>query len=318
MTEAEFRIARAVFLKSDELDARFMPVLRSVVVSLVKFGNLPEWYSPTGSWGEESVDEIMADWTADRLVGTGQLRRILHEAGSLGSFKRIGEEAVRRNLIDRLERSQARNIYARVRKMLTIADEFENFAGDHWRLTESGSNAWQGSDRDLLSVAWGLGEFTTITYREDAKKLSPLLEAPELKRYLVGLLSTSKSALSLSEIIETISSRFDLGAIETTELVERDVVDPEPSPHDQVLESRDLERDVAFVLGELSARQREVLRCQLDGATTREVAPKLGISTGTVSAEQSAIAAILARMSDPDGENRGELLNALRDALFKS
>lgn len=317
MNEAEYRVARVAYLTNGEIDEALYATLNSVVTAIVRFGNLRPEYSPTGQWNDEAAQEIFADWQSDRLIGTGQLARILQEAATLDAMRRIASEAVRRNLIDNLERSQARNIYTRIRKLLEGDETFEDVGGDCWRIAGSAATVWQRTPRELLGYAWSLGEFETIVYRPDAKKLSPLLEASELKRFVVGLLKRTNCAIRASDIVETLSARFGLGGVELEEL-DDDVADVmAPRPDESIAEKPDFDRAARFAIAELTERQQIVLGHQLSGATNREIAKECGISVGTVNAEQQTIAKALARNGSLDQDGRANLLNAVRDVLFE-
>jgi DNA-directed RNA polymerase specialized sigma24 family protein len=88
-----------------------------------------------------------------------------------------------------------------------------------------------------------------------------------------------------------------------------------PGP-DDVIEAVAAKQLAVAVLAELTPRQVEVLSGQLQGMSVRAIAGELSVSVGTVAAEQGVIAAVLSRLSDPDGDSRRELLNALGNLLF--
>ncbi len=313
MTEDAYRRARAEFLRCGEVDPDLLRLLRRAVSRLIRFGGLPPIYSPTGRWDQEAEREVLADWLAGSLLGSGQLAALLHQAAVPRSFLRLGELYLRRQLINRLSRRQATNLYPRVRSLLEGDPAFEaaEYPG-YWRLVGGPTTPWRGSEVELVAAAWRLGDFQTIRYREDAKKLSPLLERSELARFLSGLLGEAKAALTLDQIMRTLVARFDLGDPAEVELGEaentRDDFD--------VVEQIAADAAARAAVAELSARQVEVLRRQLDDLTVREIAVELRVSVGTVSAEQRVIAETLGRLSSEQQNDRGELLNALRDLLF--
>lgn len=322
MTSSEYEDARRAFLGTGELDPSLLVLLQRTVARLIRYGGLPPHYSPTRHWDHDAEQEVLADWLAARLIGTGQLTAILHEAATPGSFMRIGELFLRRHLIGRLERSQATNLFARVRQLLEDDPELivlvpatrDQDAG--WGLAEwrhVGRPHWSGADRDLASAAWGLGEFTTIQYRNDARKLSPLLEHDELRRFVTGLLAALDATLTPADLTRALVLRFDLGSVVVDEL--DDEAATVPARDDVVGQVAAAELAVA-VLAELTRRQVDVLRGWLANQPVREIASELRVAAGTVHSDQRAITATLRRVCDPDGASHAALLNGLRDALF--
>ncbi len=321
MTDAEFRQARLKFLRQGDPPRELLVLLRHVVRRLVRFGGLPPMYSPSGRWDAEgeAEDEVFADWLTARLV-TGQLAALMHQSGNVAAFSRAAEVYLRRHLINRLERNYASNLYGRLRELLREAEEFGVLIASRreqdavWKLAEQGDiGPWQESEDRLLALAWGLGEFETIRYREDAKKLSPVLERDELHRFVAGLLDVAGAGLTLTQLVRVLVLRFDLEAA-TVDALEGEAEDI-PTAQD-VVDDVNAGQLALAVLAELTDRQADVLREWLRRLPVREVAAALQISSGTVSSEQSSIGAILSRVSDPDGDSRAKLLNALRDLLF--
>jgi hypothetical protein len=314
VNQRAYEQARQAFLETGDIDPSLLALLRRVVARLVRFGGLPPIYSPTGQWDAEAEADVLGDWITYRLLGSNQLAAMLHQAATPGSFARLGELYLRRHLINRLARNQASNLYGRVRDLLAEDDFEPAAAADHFQLAGHPAEPWLGTDQQLLGVAWRLGHFEVVRYRDDAKKLSPVLETPDLRRFVVGLLAETGAALTLAHVVRALVMRFDLQSPGTTPL--EDVVELVPGSTD-VVEEVSATRAARVVLAELSARQVAILRCSLDDMTVRETAAEVAASVGTVSAEQRSIAAVLAQISDEQGASRGRLLNALRDSLFK-
>ena len=322
MNDNEFRGARRTFLGEGRVTFELLTELRAVVHRLVVFGNLPPMYSPTGKWDEDAQEEIFAEWTEARLIGTGQLAALMHQTGTANSFARLAELYLRRHLINRVDRNHATNLFGRLRTLL--AEETDIFmilvpSGREqdvvWTLV--GENAAEapyndGDDR-LLSLAWGLGEFETVRFREDARKLSHVLERDELIRFVTGLMEAARGGLTLTQIVPVIVLRFDLEPVQSESLGEEA---HEVAAPDDVIEDVAAQQLAVAALAELSTRQADILRLQLGNASVRDIADEIHASIGTVSAEQRRIGAVLSRLSDPDRESRGLLLNALRDLLF--
>jgi hypothetical protein len=321
VTDSDFRQARLAFLADGRVSEPLVILLRSVVRRMVAFGSLPPMYSPTGKWDEDAEDEVFADWVAARLVGTGQLAALMHQAGTARSFVRLAELYLRRHLINRLERSHATNLFGRLRALLPEEEDlFRVVAASEreqdvvWGLaSQEAVRLWGGSEERLMSLAWALGEFETVRYREDARKLSPVLERDELLRFVTGLMEAAAAGLTLAQIVRVIVRRFDLEPATIEGLGDEATAIPAA---DNVIEQVEAAQLSVAALAELSGREVDVLRCQLLGLSVRDIAEQLGLSTGTVSNEQRVIGSVLSRLSDPDGQSRMELLNALRDLLF--
>src|SRR5205823_1261667 len=111
------------------------------------------------------------------------------------------------------------NLYWRLVRLLEDDEEFRLFrnaerAQDRWWSVGADSAEWSGDERALVATAWALGDFTIIRYRADAKKLSPLLDADELKRFVVGLLGRAQAALTPTLLMRALEQRFDLGTVD--------------------------------------------------------------------------------------------------------
>lgn len=309
MTDAEYAAARSAVLAGGDPSEALLNDCRRRVALLVHHAALPVHYSPYGVWNQEAIDEIYADWVAVRLVERGQLRAMLQRAPVLRVFRRMAETSVRQHLIDGLKRSQAANLYERVLALL----QTEQFAGSGsgtgrlWRLVEGPVEPFDGDERRLLGVAWSLGEFRVIRYDVEARKLSPLLDADELKRFVVGMLQAG--AMTAAAIVNALRLRFGLeedqphGELDDA-LHAAGGPDPQAAPIITEL--------VTATLAELTERQAKVLMAA-EEVPVRELAGQLGCSTGTISHERSRIADILARL----GADAPAVLNQVLETLFK-
>lgn len=313
-----YQRARMRFLQSGEVEPDLLELLRLAASRLIRFGGLPAIYSPTGRWDHDAEDAALSDWFARRLLGEKpQLPALLHQAATPESFARLGELYLRRHLINRLARNYASNLYPRVRAMLTDhADFAPSETEGFFKLAGTSPAPFDGEETELLRAAWRLGDFDVIQYREDARKLSPVLETLELHRFTRGLLEECGCALSLRHVMRALVLRFDLepAGLEPLGDFEEMLGSPEPP----AIEVVSAQRAATAALVELSQRQVAVLKRQLGGATVREIAPELAVSVGTVHAEQRQIATILGRVADSEGASRGLMLNGLRDLLFSS
>jgi len=304
--------------REGQLEPDLVEELRSIVGRLVHLRLLPPVYAPYGQWNDEAADEIFSSWYETRLFGRGHLQLLLDRAASVGAFRRLAEQSLRQHLSNERDRSQAQNLYARVVNLLE-SDRFE-LARDAarrqdrwWRLPDSVVGEWAKDDRALLAEAWALGSFSIIRYRADAKKLSPLLDAEELERFVVGLMTRAEAALTATLLMRALEQRFDLGQVVLGELDEHAIEAAERSDAADELGLRETAR---AVLAQLTARQIEVLRLSDDEDQTIEsIATALACSVGTVANERTRIAGAITRFSEND-EERETLLKIVSDLLY--
>jgi len=283
---------------------------RRSVGLLVSNAGLPAHYSPYGVWNREAVDEVFSDWIAVRAVGRGQLRAILQRAPALKVFRRMVETSVRQHLIDGLKPSQAANLYERTVELLSSGDFGSRGSGTGklWHLADGPFDPFDGDDRQLLAVAWSLGAFEVIRYDLEARKLSPLLSADDLERFVVGMLSAG--SMTAATVVRAVKLRFALdddqpsGDLEDALHV---IAAPEPQSAPVIAEL------VTATLAELSQRQARVLMGTSKEVPGRELAARLGCSTGTISNELRQIREILTRL----GADAPYVLKEVLDRLFQ-
>jgi DNA-binding NarL/FixJ family response regulator len=147
-----------------------------------------------------------------------------------------------------------------------------------------------------------------IRYQADARKLSPLLDAQELERFISGILGFG--AMSASTVMRALRMRFAIDEEDAPD----DALDPEASSHrNQPVFEVEVDDLVTATLAELTQRQAEILMGMDHGLSGSELAEKLGCSTGTVSHERRKIEDVLARL----GTDAAPVLKRLLDALFK-
>jgi DNA-binding CsgD family transcriptional regulator len=310
MTPEQYTRERAEVLRGAEPSTKlFADCLRTVRL-MIRTAGLPSIYSPLGVWSEEAVEETFADFTAERLLGRGQLLAMLQRAPVQPVFRRMLETALRQHLIDRLQRSQSANLYVRVNQLLGDGGRYDSNGsgpGRLWQLSGGTATPFTGADRALDALAWSLGEFKIIRYKPDAKKLSPLLDTDELTRFLNGLLAAN--AMDIATICRALKLRFVLDDPTETEPLEPEIhADGIGADPLQTI----LQREIATAaLAELTERQLQVLIGAERRKSTRELALRLDCSTGTVSHERGQIAAVLARLGGDEPAVLKEILDAL-------
>jgi DNA-binding CsgD family transcriptional regulator len=320
MTANRLRMLRRLYRERNEIPPDLLQELRGHVQRLVYRRLLPPIYAPHGQWNEEAVDEVLQGWMEVRLVGNGQLQKLLDEAATPAAFAWLAETSLRHYLLDSKERSQAGNLFGRLVKLLD-----ENEDGDFILVADarrSQDRAWglshwkspgsfDGSDDKLASEAFALGDFNVIRYKATAKKLSPVLDHLELARFVKGLLGRVGAALTVAQMMVAIVRRFDLGEPVFTEFEE--VSDELSVPADEQLELK--ETALALVV-ELTERQLEILIWTERGETIKALAKRLNCSAGTIFNDQREIGRKIDRFCVNDQE-RLLLLNKVLDLAFE-
>jgi DNA-binding CsgD family transcriptional regulator len=310
MTPEEYTRARAEVLAGADPSPELLADCLQTARLMIRTSGLPAHYSPLGVWSEEAIEEAFADFTAERLLGRGQLLAMLQRAPVRPVFRRMLETALRQDLIDRLERSQSANLYVRINQLLADAERYTSSGsgpGQLWQLRDGTAVPFTGDDRGLAALAWSLGEFTIIRYKRDARKLSPLLDSDELARFLDGLLAAN--AMDIATICRAPKLRFALDDPAQAEPLPPDIAaDAIGADPQQALMQRET---ATAALAELTERQLQVLLGAERGESTRELAVRLHCSTGTISHERGRIAEVLARLGGDAPGVLKEILDAL-------
>lgn len=321
MNEAEYRRARSTFLRDGVLRAELYEELAGVAQRMVRRRLLPPVYAPYGQWDHEATEEVAQGWITHRLVGAGLLRALLARAPELYIFRAHAERSLRQFLLNERERSQAQNLFARIRSLLDEDPRFRCFIvsqrpQDRWY----GLDAWDrpiafdGDPRKLKAAAWSVGELVVIRYRADARKLSPVLDAAELNRFVLTVLTAVGSLLTPRHLLDALATRV---ALEDTQILAYEDAGPEAAEDPRFDERIGLRELAAAALAELTRRQADVLLGTADGRTLEDMAADLDCSRATVLNEQRRAGQALTRLSGDD-ENREVLLNAVVDLLYES
>lgn len=320
MNPQEYAEQRSRYRADGDLQQPLYDELARVVQSLVRNGRLPALFSPSGSWDHAAEEDVLQGWLEKRLHGKGQLRNLLDRAPTLAAFRRLAERNLRQYLSGERERSESQNLYHRVAALLREDTEtFRRFRearraqDEWWGLAQWESpGEFSGDTRTLLSAAWALGDFVVVRYRAEAKKLSPVLAADELKRFVQGLLEALERLLTLGFMMEALRERFGLDQPEPLALETDWAAAPERTDAPILLEEGAL-----ALIYELTARQAAVLLATVqDEETGEQMAARLECSPATVINEQRQIGRIAARFATTD-EERAELLQKAADLLYQ-
>jgi hypothetical protein len=318
VTDERLRQLRQLHRRDRAIPPDLYDLLRDVAGKFVGLRLLPPPYAPYGRWDAEAVDEILQAWLTDRLLGRGHLQRMLDQAASAPALKAMLERSLRQHLIAQKSRSQLGNTYRRALKILESDSDFAIYSDSaqrhqvYWGLaTWSAPPLYAGDEPMLLAHAWSLGEFKTVRYRNDAKKLPPVLPGEELKRFITGLLVAVAECLTLSQVMRVMERRFDLGEIAIEELSGDEGATIAKDAADELA----LEEVAIYLLAELTPRQADVISGRGTEMSLEELAETLKCSPATIFNEEKRINALISREADNPEEAR-ELLKMIADLLY--
>lgn len=319
ITEKDLHRARLEFRATGDTTEPLFRELADIARALVKYGRLPASYSPYGKWDEEARIEILQAWIADKLLRGGGLGSLLDRADTVSGFRRMAEVSLRQFVLNQRQRSQAQNLYWRTDQILNEDERFvilqkASRAQDAvWTLSGHEHDIFGGDDRQLLAIAWSLGDFELIRYKASADKLSPLLSSGDLERFIAGMLHAG-GAMKLSQLAKALELRFDLGptAHESFQAEHPPVV----ASQDSIADDQALRESALTVVADLTARQVAVLLGRRAEETWDALAEELGCSPATIANEERRIAATVERHSENEHEKQ-QLLRITGDLLYE-
>jgi hypothetical protein len=185
-------------------------------------------YSDAAVWNKEAFEDARNDWLEVRLIGRGDLAKMLKQASSVGQLRATLTTSFGQFLANRRPRSSAANLYKRTLDLLRKKAEVFQPVGSSSR---SGEQLWTltadpqtehvqlGVDQ-LVAVARELtdDELAVVRYGEESLKSSPILRAPALEAFVVHLLERAGGALDTATIAAVMRVRFELWEFEPVEL----------------------------------------------------------------------------------------------------
>lgn len=279
----------------------------------------PAVYSPSGSWDESTLRDLLHDWIAQRLL-RGDLELLLNSAMDRRRLEAQLVTSLRQLLINGRRRDSALNLYKRTLAMLQDDMHFEPMdnataAMRQWRLVGTDHTqptaetlgdlvriAYELSDEDLAVERWG----------SHSLKSSPILRQPQLLRFLLHLFAEADGTLDAARIADVMQHRFSLARQRVVELPEA------LSANDPPVDLRIAAEDVAqSVLSTLRPQDHEALiALQNSDWVVSRAAKTLGSSEGRVSGARERLAARISDYADDEQEAR-EILRIVLESLFQ-
>lgn len=208
----------------------FGPNLAELVDRVVK-ATAPQYpaleYSDASVWNKEAFEDARNDWLVVRLVGRGDLGKMLRQAKSLAQLRAVLTTSFGQFLVNRRPRSSAANLYKRTNDMLRQKNDIfakvgssTRSGGQLWTLAAAPREERSRLDVDALVVVvrqLSDDELEVVRYGEESLKSSPILRAPMLEGFLVHLLQAAEGALDTATIAEVMRIRFELWEFEPVE-----------------------------------------------------------------------------------------------------
>jgi DNA-binding CsgD family transcriptional regulator len=321
MSELEYQRLRRLILREGVVADAWWGELRAMTRLLVRTHTLPPVYAPYGTWDTDAEQEVFQAWVTERLIGAGQLRALVAVASDRSHFRALAEISLRQHLINRRKRSASQNLYGRLRRLLEQDEAFRCFVDSRksaerwWGLADWQSpTPFSADDRRLLAAAWAAGELALVRYRQDARKLSPVVDADELRRFALTVLGALDALLTPGLLLRALQLRVELDEPRNDDLESVPQIADEQRP---ALERIVLHETALLAIAELTARQAEVLLGTAEGKTLAAMADRLGCSRATVLNEQQRAGVVLSDLST-DNDERALLLNTVLEVLYEA
>ncbi|TAK22134.1 MAG: sigma-70 family RNA polymerase sigma factor [Chloroflexota bacterium] len=289
----------------------------STVRAVVMGRRYPPSYSPTGRWDADALSALAHDWTTDKLLRYGQLEQLLVANTSRRGLRRGLELSFTDFLVGRKKRTALDNLFNRANTRLESEAHFRVFAAGSkatrlWGLTEwKDPRPFQGPETELVAAGLRPAGFTAIRYRDDARKLSPVVLDRELSEFIDALFREVGGLLSLGQMAVVFRWRFDL--FDATMVGLDEPTGPEqdgyaPTVAETLPGGRTPEAGVvtnesasAIVRNLTPRQQRALLEYARPGATYTTVAERLDCSKSTVENEvRRALQLIASESEGPD------------------
>lgn len=308
MTEDELREARYALRRTSQISRPLLDELVRVTRTVVADLALPDSSSPYGRWDHTIVDDLVADWLADRLLQNGRLLAMLDMAYTPSAFRSLAGDNLYQHVLSNRLRSQSQNIWKRLADMLeretdtfavaqTAAKRADRF---YTLVAEPSTELFSSSDRELRDAALAVGDLELLLWSSTAARLSPLIATVELRRFVVSVMSTIGRALKPTHLMTALYVRLNLAPDTEIPLSDALVAVDSPAVDDEVV----FDEVARGVYDRMTSRQKRVLAAIGDGEQAKVTAQRLGVSAPTVANDRRHIAGLIGDVADDDDERR--------------
>ncbi len=277
----------------------------------------PPEYSPTGVWNDEAIEDVLQDWTEDRLLRRKNLSKLLAGARSEGALRSGLTTSLGQHLTNRRRRSAVTNLYKRMQTMLRDDDAFEpvgpaGAAADRpWALaTAPTRRPSELRGNELVRLAFELSDedLEVIRYGPHSLKESPILRRPALHRFLVHMLDRAEGTLTLAVLIDVIRRRFNLVEPEDVEIEAAAVVE---APVRDV----EIEASAASVVARLGRERCDLIAALAEHEDTSASAEAAGVGVAAMKRALSETLALVAEHA-ADADQAHAIYKAVVERLF--
>lgn len=300
--------------ESEIIGPKLASLLARVATATAK--TYPPEYSPTGAWNDEAIEDVLQEWTEDRLLRRKDLAKLLAGARSEGALRAGLSTSLGQHLTNRRRRSAATNLYKRMRAMLREDDAFQPVgavrgADQPWTIAVPPSTEPSTlTENELVHLAFELSdaELGVVRYGPHSMKESPILRKPALRRFLIHILAGSKGTLTAAILIEVIKRRFNLVQPENVEI--EDAMDVEVSSRNV-----DVEAAAASVIARMGRERCDLMLIQAQHDDPIIAAEAAGVGPEVMKQALSETLALVAEHSS-DAEEAREIHKAVVERMF--
>ncbi len=290
--------------KAEVIGPMLAELLARVATATAK--TYPLEYSPTGTWNDQAIEDVLHDWAEDRLLRRKDLSKLLAGARSEGALRSGLTTSLGQHLTNHRRRSAATNLYKRMLVMLRKDDAFEAAsetgpaADQPWTLAADPAQPLSSlGENELVRLAFELSDedLAVVHYGPHSLKESPILRKPALHRFLVHMLEGADGALSPATLINIARRRFNLVDPEDVEIEEAaDVEAP--------VRGIDIGALAASVISRMGRRRCNLIIAQAEHEDPSAAAKAAGVDVTTMKRALSETLALVAEHATDADEAR--------------
>ena len=272
----------------------------------------PEGY---GRWTVDAVVETAHEVFADAR-GPQRLVELAVKAFDDASFQRLLEQVVRNYLRDQARTTAKGRLVRRLRELLEADPRFavvppsKPGAGNIELADGTTPGVWNGRLSDLIAAAYKVTDVTVVRWRPDARRRSPIADAPSLTTVCEAVLRAGGASLPIAELAEVVAARFavDRGPV----VIPVDDIErwSPPAMIDQSV-GAEIRAGAEELVSQLTPRERLVL-AYLD-RPVRQIADLTGLGRTSAAETASRVRQIAAHVLG--GEEQREAMLALARSL---
>ncbi|MFC4943794.1 hypothetical protein [Pseudonocardia sp. GCM10023141] len=272
---------------------------------------------PPGGWDEESAQDLLHDFLADRLEDLADA--LIAVGTDEEAVLKLTSRIMRHWLIDQARKTDAGAVRLRLEELLGSNSEFVRLSDRpaRWALARlTGTEAGRDDGDTLYTAAMGVSDVKPVRWR-DQNRRPPMASGPDLIRVLIAVLGCAGPAgLEIGMLAHVFQRRFGVVLTSHVPLEDDDTLrDRVIAP--RVFDISEERRAVARaeeVYAQLSDRERRILLHLDDRAQVEQI---LGVGRSVAYNHISRVRAVLATLAAEDIDVEAlvdELVRLARDA----